>query len=58
MDEMQPVSFAKSLADFACGLHLLSKRPEEGKQKLDSAIDQAAQEIKEGRDAVHCARPR
>ena len=32
--------------------NLLSKRPEEGKQKLDRAIDQAAQAIKEGRDAV------
>jgi signal transduction histidine kinase len=33
--------------------NVLPDRPEEGAQRLDSAIDQTAQAITEGRDAVH-----
>ena len=45
-------SFQALLLHLHVSSDLLSKRPEEGKQKLDSAIDQASQAIEEGRDAV------
>ena len=45
-------SFQALLLHLHVASNLLSKRPEEGKQKLDSAIDRAAKAIKEGRDAV------
>jgi len=37
---------------FQAAINLLPDRPEEAKQRLDDAIDQAAQAITEGRDAV------
>lgn len=45
-------SFQAHLLHLHVASNLLLKRPEESKQKLDSAIDQASQAIKEGRDAV------
>jgi signal transduction histidine kinase/ligand-binding sensor domain-containing protein len=38
---------------FQAASNLLPTRPDEAKQRLDKAIDQAAQAITEGRDAVH-----
>jgi signal transduction histidine kinase/streptogramin lyase len=38
---------------FQAASNLLPTRPDEAKQRLDNAIDQAAQAITEGRDAVH-----
>ena len=37
---------------FQAAINLLPDRPEKAKQRLDDAIDQAAQAITEGRDAV------
>jgi signal transduction histidine kinase/ligand-binding sensor domain-containing protein len=45
-------SFHGLLLRFQSASNLLPKRPEEAKQRLDSALDQAAQAITEGRDAV------
>jgi len=45
-------SFQALLLHLQVASDLLSNRPGEGKQKLDSAIDRAANAIKEGRDAV------
>jgi signal transduction histidine kinase/ligand-binding sensor domain-containing protein len=45
-------SFQALLLHLHVASNLLSKRPEEGKQKLDNVIDQASQAIKEGREAV------
>jgi signal transduction histidine kinase len=45
-------SFQAHLLHLHVASNLLLKRPEESKHKLDSAIDQASQAIKEGRDAV------
>jgi signal transduction histidine kinase len=41
------------LLRFQAVSNLLPTRPEEAKQRLDGAIDQAAQAITESRDAVH-----
>src|SRR5207302_467896 len=38
---------------FQAASNLLPTRPDEAKHRLDNAIDQAAQAITEGRDAVH-----
>jgi signal transduction histidine kinase len=38
---------------FQAASNLLPTRPDEAKERLDKAIDQAAQAITEGRDAVH-----
>ena len=45
-------SFHGLLLRFQSASNLLPERPTEAKQRLDSAIDQAAQAITEGRDAV------
>ena len=44
------------LLRFQAASNLLPERPAEAKQRLDSAIDQAAQAITEGRDAVQVLR--
>jgi signal transduction histidine kinase len=46
-------SFHGLLLRFQAASNLLPTRPDEAKQRLDNAIDQAAQAITEGRDAVH-----
>jgi signal transduction histidine kinase/ligand-binding sensor domain-containing protein len=46
-------SFQALLLRFQTVSNLLPNRAEEAKQKLDGAIDQAAQAITEGRNAVH-----
>ncbi|MBV9340689.1 MAG: hypothetical protein JO159_07335, partial [Acidobacteria bacterium] len=46
-------SFQGLLLRFQTVSNLLPGRPEEAKQKLDGAIDQAAQAITESRDTVH-----
>jgi signal transduction histidine kinase/streptogramin lyase len=46
-------SFHGLLLRFQAVSNLLPTRPEEAKQRLDSAMDQAAQAITESRDAVH-----
>lgn len=46
-------SFQGLLLRFQTVSNLLPSRPEEAKQRLDTAIDQAAQAITESRDAVH-----
>jgi signal transduction histidine kinase len=45
-------SFHGLLLRFQTVSHLLPERPAEAKEKLDSAIDQAAEALTEGRDAV------
>ncbi len=45
-------SFQGLLLRFQSASKILPARPEEAKQRLDSALDQAAQAITEGRDAV------
>ena len=45
--------FQGLLLRFQAVSNLLPRRPEEAKQRLDGAIDQAAQAITESRDAVH-----
>ncbi len=45
-------SFQGLLLRFQTASNLLPKRPDEAKQRLDSALGQAAQAITEGRDAV------
>jgi len=45
-------SFQGLLLRFQSASNLLPSRPVEAKQRLDSAVDQAAQAITEGRDAV------
>jgi signal transduction histidine kinase/ligand-binding sensor domain-containing protein len=45
-------SFHGLLLSFQTVSHLLPERPQEAKEKLDSAIEQAAGAITEGRDAV------
>jgi signal transduction histidine kinase len=45
-------SFHGLLLRFQAATNLLPERPEEAKQSFESAIDQAAQAITEGRDAV------
>jgi signal transduction histidine kinase/ligand-binding sensor domain-containing protein len=45
-------SFHGLLLRFQTVSHLLPERPTEAKERLDSAIDQAAEAITEGRDAV------
>jgi len=45
-------SFHGILLRFQAASNLLPERPSEAKQRLESAIDQAAQAITEGRDAV------
>jgi signal transduction histidine kinase/ligand-binding sensor domain-containing protein len=45
-------SFQAHLLHLQLALKLLPTRPQESKQKLESAIDQAAHAIREGRDAV------
>jgi signal transduction histidine kinase/ligand-binding sensor domain-containing protein len=45
-------SFHGLLLRFQAATNLLPERPEEARQTLESAIDQAAQAITEGRDAV------
>jgi signal transduction histidine kinase len=46
-------SFQGLLLRFQAGINLLPERPVEAKQRLEGAIDHAAQAITEGRDAVH-----
>jgi signal transduction histidine kinase/ligand-binding sensor domain-containing protein len=46
-------SFQGLLLRFQAVDNVLPGRPDEAKQRLESAIDQAAQAITEGRDAVH-----
>ncbi len=46
-------SFHGLMLRFQAASNLLPTRPDEAKQRLDNAIDQAAQAITEGRDAVH-----
>src|SRR5262249_39946326 len=46
-------SFHGLLFRFQAANNMLPDRPAEAKQSLESAIDQAAQAITEGRDAVH-----
>jgi len=46
-------SFHGLLLRFQAASNLLPTRPDEAKQRLDNAIDRAAQAITEGRDAVH-----
>ncbi|MDT7814882.1 MAG: hypothetical protein QOJ42_4798 [Acidobacteriaceae bacterium] len=46
-------SFNGLLLRFQAVSNLLPGRPEEAKQRIDSAIDQASNAITEGRDAVH-----
>jgi ligand-binding sensor domain-containing protein/signal transduction histidine kinase len=45
-------SFNGTLLRFQAASNVLPARPEEAKQRLDSAIDQAAQAIAEGRDSI------
>jgi signal transduction histidine kinase len=45
-------SFHGLLLSFQAASNLLPERPAEAKQRLESAIDQAAQAITEGRDAI------
>jgi signal transduction histidine kinase len=45
-------SFQGLLLRFQAGVNLLPERPAEAKKRFESAIDQAAQAIVEGRDAV------
>ena len=49
-------SFQGLLLRFQTASNLLPTRPQEAKQKLDTAIDFAAQAITEGREAVQCLR--
>jgi len=46
-------SFQGLLLRFQAAANLLPSRPEEAKQRIESAIDQGADAITEGRDAVH-----
>lgn len=46
-------SFNGLLLRFQAVSNLLPSRPEEAKERIDSAIDQASDAITEGRDAVH-----
>jgi signal transduction histidine kinase/ligand-binding sensor domain-containing protein len=46
-------SFHGLLLRFQAASNLLPRRPDEAKQRLDNAIDRAAQAITEGRNAVH-----
>lgn len=46
-------SFNGLLLRFQAVSNLLPSRPEEAKERIDSAIDQASEAITEGRDAVH-----
>jgi signal transduction histidine kinase/ligand-binding sensor domain-containing protein len=46
-------SFQGLLLRFQTAINLLPERPLEAKQRLEGAIDHAAQAITEGRDAVH-----
>ena len=46
-------SFNGLLLRFQAVANLLPARPEEAKQRIDSAIEQASEAITEGRDAVH-----
>jgi signal transduction histidine kinase len=45
-------SFQGLILRFQAGTNLLPERPVEAKQRFESAIDQAAQAVTEGRDAV------
>src|SRR5207245_6670379 len=45
-------SFQGVLLQFQAACNLLPERPADAKQRLDSAIDQAAEAITEGRDPV------
>jgi signal transduction histidine kinase len=46
-------SFNSLLLRFQSASNILPGRPDEAKQRIDSAIDQASDAITEGRDAVH-----
>jgi signal transduction histidine kinase/ligand-binding sensor domain-containing protein len=46
-------SFNSLLLRFQSASNILPGRPDEAKQRIDSAVDQASEAITEGRDAVH-----
>lgn len=46
-------SFSGLLLSFQAASNVLPARPDEAKRRIDGAIEQAAQAITEGRDAVH-----